>query len=100
MDHDFPFISAEETRQGTTTRPLQSSTSFRKPPTVSEKGNIGIPLPKSHHNMIDPRTSLYATPLPHAIFSSAFLKEYLFVASAFRDEGIFHFDINEASTGN
>ena len=37
-----------------------------------------------------------------AIFSFGFLKEYLFVASAFSwvcDEGIFHFDINEASTG-
>jgi hypothetical protein len=53
----IPYISTEETRQGSTTRPLQSSTSFRKPATVSEKGNIGIPRPKSHRNMIDPRTS-------------------------------------------
>jgi hypothetical protein len=47
-------------------RPLQSSTSFRKPTTVSEKGNIGIPHLKSHRSMIDPRTSLYAAlpPLP------------------------------------
>jgi hypothetical protein len=42
-DHDFPFISTEETRQGTTTRPLQSSTSFRKPTTVSRKRNARIP---------------------------------------------------------
>jgi hypothetical protein len=47
-------------RQTTTMRLLQSSTSFQKPATVSEKGNIGIPLPKSHRSMIDPRTSLYA----------------------------------------
>jgi hypothetical protein len=69
-DRDFPFISTEETRHGTTTRPLQSSASFRKPATVSEKGNIGIPRPKSHRNMIDPRTSLYATPLPPLPLSS------------------------------
>jgi hypothetical protein len=30
-------------RQGNTTRPLQSSTSFRKPATVSGKSNAGIP---------------------------------------------------------
>jgi hypothetical protein len=29
-----------------------------------EKGNIGIPRPKSHRSMIDLRTSLYAAPLP------------------------------------
>jgi hypothetical protein len=29
--------------QGSTTRPLQSSTSFRKPATVSRKSNAGIP---------------------------------------------------------
>jgi hypothetical protein len=29
-----PYTSTEETRQGTTMRPLQSSTSFRKPATV------------------------------------------------------------------
>jgi hypothetical protein len=58
-----PYTSTKEARQDTTTRPLQSSTSFRKPATISWKGNIGIPRPKSHHSMIDPRTSLYATPL-------------------------------------
>jgi hypothetical protein len=45
-DRDFPFISAEETRQGNTARPLQSFTSFRKSVTFSKKGNIGIPRPK------------------------------------------------------
>jgi hypothetical protein len=46
-------------KAGSTTRPLQSSTSFRKPATVSGKGIIGIPRTKSHRGMIDPRTSLY-----------------------------------------
>jgi hypothetical protein len=43
--------------------PLQSSTSFRNPATVSKKGNIGVLRSKSHRSMIDPRTSLYAAPL-------------------------------------
>jgi hypothetical protein len=38
-----PYTSTKEARQGTTTRPLQSFTSFRKPATVSRKSNIGIP---------------------------------------------------------
>jgi hypothetical protein len=42
-DRDFPFISIEETWQGTTTRPLQSSTSLRKPSIVSRKRNAWIP---------------------------------------------------------
>jgi hypothetical protein len=45
--------------QGSTTRLLQSSTSFRKPATVSDKGDIGVPRLKSHRSMIDPRTTLY-----------------------------------------
>jgi hypothetical protein len=32
-----PYTSTKEARQGNTTRPLQSSTSFRKPATVSKK---------------------------------------------------------------
>jgi hypothetical protein len=32
-----PYTSTKEARQGNTTRPLQSSTSFRKPSTVSRK---------------------------------------------------------------
>jgi hypothetical protein len=32
-----PYTSTKEARQGTSTRPLQSSTSFRKPATVSRK---------------------------------------------------------------
>jgi hypothetical protein len=39
----IPYTSTKEARQGTTTRPLQSSTSFRKPATVSRKHNAGIP---------------------------------------------------------
>jgi hypothetical protein len=36
----------------------------KKPATVSENLPIGIPCQKSHRSVIDPRTSLYATPLP------------------------------------
>jgi hypothetical protein len=36
-DHNFSFISAEETRQSSTTRPFQSSTSMREPATVSSR---------------------------------------------------------------
>jgi hypothetical protein len=53
-----PYTSTEEARQGSTTRLLQSSTSFRKLATVSEESDIGIPHRKSHHNMVNPRTSL------------------------------------------
>jgi hypothetical protein len=59
-----PLDTSEVNGKGSTTRPLQSSNSFRKPATVSKKGNIRIPRPKSHRSMIDPRTSLYAAPLP------------------------------------
>jgi hypothetical protein len=38
-----PYTSTKEARQGTTTRPLQSSTSFRKPATVSRKLSAEIP---------------------------------------------------------
>jgi hypothetical protein len=38
-----PYTSIKEARQCTTTRPLQSSTSFRKPATVCRKHNAGIP---------------------------------------------------------
>jgi hypothetical protein len=34
---DFLYTSTEEARQGNTTGPLQSSTSFRKPATVYRK---------------------------------------------------------------
>jgi hypothetical protein len=54
-----PYTSTEDARQGSTTRPLQSSTSFRKPATVSEESDIGIHRLKSHRSMINLRTSLY-----------------------------------------
>jgi hypothetical protein len=38
-----PYTSTKEARQGTTTRPLQSSTSFRKYATVLESSSAGIP---------------------------------------------------------
>jgi hypothetical protein len=38
-----PYTSTKEARQGTTMRPFQSSTSLRKPATVSRKRSIGIP---------------------------------------------------------
>jgi hypothetical protein len=38
-----PYTSTKEARQGNTTRPLQSSNSFRKPATVYWKRNAGIP---------------------------------------------------------
>jgi hypothetical protein len=53
------YTSTNEARQDNTTRPLQSSTSFRKPAAVSEESNIGIPRLKSHLSKINPRTSLY-----------------------------------------
>jgi hypothetical protein len=37
----IPYTSTKEARQGNTTRPLQSSTSFRKPATVSRERSIG-----------------------------------------------------------
>jgi hypothetical protein len=38
-----PYTSTKEARQGNTTRPLQSSISFRKPTTVIGSSNAGIP---------------------------------------------------------
>jgi hypothetical protein len=54
-----PYTSTEEARQGNTTRPLQSSTSFRKPTTVSKESDIAIYHLKNHLSKINPRTSLY-----------------------------------------
>jgi hypothetical protein len=63
-DRDFPFISIEDTRQGSTTRPLQSSTSFRKPATVFRKLQCRDPSVDRHRGKINPRTSLH-WPLPY-----------------------------------
>jgi hypothetical protein len=38
-----PYSSTKEARQSNTTRPLQSSTSFKKPATVLGSANAGIP---------------------------------------------------------
>jgi hypothetical protein len=45
-----PYTSTEEARQGKTTRPLQSSTSFRKPATVYRKLQCRDPSPDRHHS--------------------------------------------------
>jgi hypothetical protein len=63
-----PYTSTKESRSGTTTRPLQSSTSFRKPTTVSRKRNAGIPrltaiTAKSAENLPTPTTPLLPLPL-------------------------------------
>jgi hypothetical protein len=38
-----PLDTSEVNGYGSTTRPLQSSISFRKPTTISRKSNVGIP---------------------------------------------------------
>jgi hypothetical protein len=43
-----PYTSTKEARQGSTTRPFQSSTSSRIPTTIS--GSIGIPRPNYHRS--------------------------------------------------
>jgi hypothetical protein len=59
----IPDTSTKEARQGNTTRPLQSSTSFQKPAKVYGKSTCKNPSSDHHHNKINPRTSLHATPL-------------------------------------
>jgi hypothetical protein len=59
----LPYTSTKEARQGNTTRPLQSSTSFRKPATVYRKSTCKNPPSDRHRSKINPRTSLHATPL-------------------------------------
>jgi hypothetical protein len=48
-----PYTSTKEVRQGNTTRPLQSSTSFRKPATVYRKLQCRDPLPDLHRSKIN-----------------------------------------------
>jgi hypothetical protein len=59
----LPYTSTKEERQGNTTRPLQSSTSFQKPATVYGKNTCKNPPSVRHRSKINPRTSLHATPL-------------------------------------
>jgi hypothetical protein len=54
-----PYTSTKEARQGNTTRPLQSSTSFRKLATVYRKLQCRDPSPDRHRRKINPRTSLH-----------------------------------------
>jgi hypothetical protein len=53
-----PYTSTKEASQGNTTRPLQSSTSFRKPATVYRKLQCRNPLSDCHRSKINLRTSL------------------------------------------
>jgi hypothetical protein len=46
----IPYTSTKEARQGSTTRPLQSSTSFRKLATVSRKLQCKNPSPDRHRS--------------------------------------------------
>jgi hypothetical protein len=54
-----PYTSSKEARQGTTTRPLQSFTSFRKTTTISRKLQCRDPSPNRHRSKINPRVSLH-----------------------------------------
>jgi uncharacterized Zn-finger protein len=75
----IPYTSTEEARQGNTTRPLQSSTSFRKPATVSGNSNCKNPSSDRHRSKIHPRTTLHAysptalAPFGYASLPLAFL---------------------------
>jgi hypothetical protein len=48
-----PYTSTKEARQGNTMRPLQSSTSFRKPATVYRKLQCRDPLRDRHCSKIN-----------------------------------------------
>jgi hypothetical protein len=54
-----PYTFTKEARQGSTTRPLQSSTSFRKPAIVFRKLQCWDHSPDRHRSKINPRTSLH-----------------------------------------
>jgi hypothetical protein len=60
----IPYTSTEEARQGNTMRPLQSSTSFRKPATVYRKLQCRNPSSDRHRSKINLSTSLH-WPLPY-----------------------------------
>jgi hypothetical protein len=59
-----PYTSTEEARQGSTTRPFQSSTSSRIPTTVSGRRKHRNPLFELPSQQFDPRTSLYSAATP------------------------------------
>jgi hypothetical protein len=56
-----PYTSTKEARQGSTTRPFQSSTSSRKPATDSGRRKHRNPLSEKLYKQFDPRTSLYSS---------------------------------------
>jgi hypothetical protein len=57
QERPLPYTSTKEARQGNTRRPLQSSTNFRKPATVSTKIQCSDPSPDRHRSKINPRAS-------------------------------------------
>jgi hypothetical protein len=59
-----PYTSTEEARQGNITRPFQSSTSSRKPTTVSGRRKHMNPSSEMSSQQLDPRTSLYSAATP------------------------------------
>jgi hypothetical protein len=56
-----PYTSTEEARQGSTTRPFQSSTSSRIPTMGSERRKHRNPSSELPSQQFDPRTSLYSS---------------------------------------
>jgi hypothetical protein len=59
-----PYTSTKEARQGNTTRPLQSSTTFRKPATVSWNPPSEKPSQQNQpKNVPTPTTPLLSLPL-------------------------------------
>jgi hypothetical protein len=56
-----PYTSTEEARQGSTTRPFQSSTSSRKPATDSGRRKHRNPSSKKLYRQFDLSTSLYSS---------------------------------------
>jgi hypothetical protein len=72
-----PYTSTKEARQGNTTRPLQSSTSFKKPATVSRERNARIPrlttiVAKSTREPPYTPTPLLPLPLSGKVDSTSF----------------------------
>jgi hypothetical protein len=57
---EISFISTEETMQGSTTRPFQSSTSSRKFATDSGRRKHRNPSSEKLYRQSNPRTSLYS----------------------------------------
>jgi hypothetical protein len=56
-----PYTCTKEARQGSTTRPFQSSTSSRKPATDSGRRKHKNPSSNKIYKQFDPRTSVYSS---------------------------------------